>query len=135
MVMLMVMSTRPTTQCFPADWRYVDGHLIEARHDGEIRIWGPWGGAFGCRTAEGTAVIPEWQPLGLLGVWFEPVGLKDEAWFASRAALAAYWSTIPACVRLKAAQAGDSQWQACLHAHHNYAPLQIKGQSADQAHS
>ncbi|CAA7618407.1 hypothetical protein MTBSS4_210093 [Magnetospirillum sp. SS-4] len=121
MVMLMDKSTNPTTHCFPADWRYVDGYLIEARHDGEVRIWGPWDGEFGCRTAEGAEVIPEWPPLGRLGVWFEPIGPKDDAWFASRAALAAYWSSIPVHVRMKTALANYSQWQACLRAHRNSA--------------
>lgn len=107
---------RPTT-CFPAIWRFVDGFLIEQRLDGEARLWGPWHGPFGCWTADGTAVVPEWEPLGRLGVWHEPAGPRDDAWHASRAALAAYWSQVPTAVRLRVSLLPVGQWVALVSDH------------------
>lgn len=123
--MLMQTNIHHRQQCFPATWNYVNGYLIEARDDREVRVWGPWEGAFGCAGEDGIQVEPEWLPLGRLGVWHDPVGNQDEAWFASRSALAAYWSAIPTQIRLKAALAGGDQWQTLLNAHRTKATLRV----------
>jgi hypothetical protein len=104
------------SSCQPATWRYCAGTLIEHRHDGEIRIWAPWGATFGCWALDGAWVAPEWPPLGRLGVWHEPAGERDDAWYASRAAITAYWSQVPTLVRLQAAQHGANQWSVLLEA-------------------
>lgn len=114
MVTIMTMTpTMPATQMLPASWRLADGYLTETRSDGALRLWGLWdGGSFGCWDAAGSPVVPEWEPLGHLGRWQEPAGPRDDAWYASRAALAAYWSAVPTPVRLMVSKAPGGQWQA-----------------------
>jgi hypothetical protein len=104
---------RPST-CRPAVWRFAEGFLVEHRLDGDIRVWGPWHGPFGCWAADGTAVDPEWEPLGRLGVWHEPAGPRDDVWYASRAALAAYWTQVPSITRLQVSRLGVGQWAALI---------------------
>lgn len=97
-----------------AAWRFAEGCLVELRFDGEARLWGPWSGRFGCWAANGAAAVPEWEPIGSLGVWHEPAGPRDDGWYASRAALAAYWSQVPTRIRLDVSRLGRGQWTALL---------------------
>ncbi|CCG42468.1 hypothetical protein [Magnetospirillum molischianum] len=43
------------------------------------------------------------------GVWVEPVGTPDDNWYASRAAIAAYFSLIPTPIRRLVAPLGGEQ--------------------------
>lgn len=103
-----------TTNCLPAIWRLAGGYLAEHRRDGEVRLWGPWDGEFGCWRADGAPVTPEWEPLTGLGRWHEPAGPRDDLWFASRAAITAYWSAVPTTVRLLASRLASGQWNILL---------------------
>lgn len=104
---------RPST-CRLAVWQFAEGFLFEHRLDGETRVWGPWHGRFGCWAADGTVTAPEWEPIGRLGIWHQPAGLRDDAWYASRAALAAYWTQVPAKVRLLVSRLPAGQWAALI---------------------
>lgn len=104
---------RPST-CRPAIWLFADGFLVEHRLDGETRVWGTWHGRFGCWTADGTVAVPEWEPLGRLGIWHQPAGPRDDAWYASRAAMAAYWTQVPTSVRLQVSHLHEGQWEALI---------------------
>ncbi len=110
----MMMSPPQSRGCLPASWRLAGGYLIERRHDGDVRLWGPWDGMFGCWSAYWTPVVPEWQPIGRLGVWHEPAGQRDDDWYNSRAAIAAYWSAVPTWVRLEVSRQTGYQWRALM---------------------
>lgn len=97
-------------------WYLTDAVLVEARADGTVRYWGRWDAEFGLRDHGGRPVEPDRQPLGRLGLWVEPEGERDDEWYASRAALAAYWSAVPTGVRLKAAPHSSRQWELLLEA-------------------
>lgn len=109
-----------TNTTFPAppiaSWRLVDGYLVERRADGATRLWGPWETDFGCWAEDGTPVTPEWPLLERLGRWHDPAGPRDDGWYASRAALAAYWSSVPASVRLAVSAVAIGQWSALVDA-------------------
>ena len=94
-------------------WRLTEEFLLEER-EGAVYLWGRWDREFGRWSESGQAAAPAGSLLGRLGIWQEPGGERDDAWYASRAALAGYWSIIPASVRLQASQQGGCQWEALM---------------------
>ncbi len=98
---------RPITPA--AIWRLHDEVLVE-QVPGGLRLWGRWDCRFGCWNEDGQPVTPAGPLLGRLGVFIEPRGIRDDAWYASRAALTAYWSIVPTPLRLLAVAAGPHQW-------------------------
>lgn len=115
-----MMTSTPTTHgCPAAIWRLDGGFLTESRPDGTMRLWGLWDHVFGCWDADGIAVTPEWEPLTKLGRWHEPAGERDDSWYNSRAALAAYWAAVPTTVRLEASMSTGAQWAALMARWHN----------------
>jgi len=111
--MFIIMETRTPTIPDPmATWRLTDDFLIEPRPEGD-RLWGRWDRQFGLWDADGNTVCPDIAPLGRLGTWFDPDGPRDgDDWYQSRAAIAAYWATVPTRVRLIASQLPQGQWEA-----------------------
>lgn len=98
-----------------AIWCLTEAALIEERSDG-IYLWGRWDTRFGhWRQADDGLVVcaPARILFNRLGVWFEPDGPRNEAWYQSRAAIAAYFSPIPTAFRRIAAGSADP-WQALL---------------------
>lgn len=100
-----MIETPPTLLRCPT-WRLTRRHLIDFAGG---RLWGRWDRVFGCWDRTGRPVAPLGPLFNRLGVWFDPPGPRDEAWYASRRAVAAYWSLIPTPIRLFAACA-DDQW-------------------------
>lgn len=94
-------------------WRLTDDHLIEEGADG-LRLWGRWDRQFGLWDERGLSSVPDMPLLGRLGTWFEPDGSRDDDWYGSRAALAAYWSLVPTTVRLIASRLPVGQWSALI---------------------
>lgn len=98
-----------------AIWRLEDDVLIE-EGDRWRRLYGRWDKTFGCWTVsledENTRIPfePDWPVLGRHGTWLVPDGPHDEAWYASRAAIAAYFSLIPLPVRRLVSPFGSRQW-------------------------
>jgi hypothetical protein len=98
-------------------WRLTDDALVE-EGKGLVRVYGRWDRRFGCwLTSPGTPQVamvafrPNWPFLGARGRWLEPEGRRDDAWFASRAAIAGYFSLVPVTVRRLVAPHGDRQWE------------------------
>jgi hypothetical protein len=94
-------------------WRLEDDVLIE---DGQecSRIYGRWDREFGCWLQSKdniTPFIPDWPIIGHHGCWLEPAGKRDNAWYESRAAIAAYFSLIPTPIRRLVAPYGNRQWE------------------------
>lgn len=56
------------------------------------------------------AAIPDEPVLDRRGIWLEPPGERDDGWYESRAALAAYFSLIPTPIRRLVAPYGGRQW-------------------------
>lgn len=110
---MMMTSTPATHGCQAALWRLDGGFLVESRPDGAMRLWGLWDQVFGCWDADGNAVTPEWEPLTKLGCWHEPAGERDDSWYSSRAALAAYWAAVPTAVRQEVSRS-TGQWAALM---------------------
>ena len=57
-----------------------------------------------------TPFVPDWSVIACHGCWLEPAGNRDDAWYESRAALAAYFSLIPTPIRRLVAPYGNRQW-------------------------
>lgn len=91
-------------------WRLYDEYLFEQATVNGFRVWGRWDRRFGCWNDDGQPVNPIGPLFGHLGLFIQPVGVRDDAWYASRAALTAYWAIVPTSVRLSAAEAGPNQW-------------------------
>lgn len=99
-------------------WRLEDDVLVE-EGDGWRRLYGRWDKTFGCWTVPLPAedpdarvsFEPDWPVLGRHGTWLLPDGPRDEAWYASRAAIAAYFSLIPLPIRRLVAPHGSRQWE------------------------
>jgi len=109
-------------------WRYrlTQTALIE-EIGATIRIYGRWNWRFGCWDRDGAdgpwrEAGLDWPILDRRGVWLPPAAIRgpagfpaDPAWaFEARAAHAAYFSLIPARVRLLAAPHGPRQWRVLL---------------------
>lgn len=95
-----------------ARWRLTEDALIE-ESGGSIRVYGRWDRIFGCwhQTAEGQMpCAPPGPVLDRRGVWLNPPGERDDDWYASRAAIAAYFSLIPTSIRRLAAPFAEEQW-------------------------
>lgn len=78
------------------------------------RLYGRWDRTFGCwlDTAEGLVPFQVNEPvLARHGLWFEPEGRRDDDWYASRTAIAAYFSLIPRPIRCLVAPYGNRQWE------------------------
>jgi hypothetical protein len=101
-------------------WTLTDDFLVEELSNGGHRIWGRWDRQFGCWDKEGNPISPTGTLLGHLGKWFEPTGDRDDKWYQSRAAIAAYWSIIPTPVRLVVSQQVEQQWLVLQRAWLNY---------------
>ena len=91
-------------------WRLTNDFLVEVLADEGMRLWGRWDRHFGCWNGDGLPVFPEDPLLGRLGVWLDPAGERNDEWYASRAALAAFWSIVPTSVRLETSRCGGQQW-------------------------
>jgi hypothetical protein len=93
-------------------WRLTEAALV--METAQATRWlGRWDRRFGCwewRDGRLAAVVPDKPVLDRRGVWLEPGGERDDGWYASRAALAAYFSLIPTPVRRLVAPHGDRQW-------------------------
>ena len=100
-----------------AIWRLEDDVLVE-EGDGRRRLYGRWDKTFGCWTVPLPAedpdawvpFEPDWPVLGRHGTWLLPDGPHDESWYASRAAIAAYFSLIPLPIRRLVSSFGSQQW-------------------------
>lgn len=98
-------------------WRLEDDVLVE-EGDGWRRLYGRWDRTFGCWTVplpteDPDARIPfepNWPVLGRHGTWLLPDGPRDESWYDSRAAIAAYFSLIPLPIRRLVSSFGLRQW-------------------------
>ncbi|MEW5729503.1 MAG: hypothetical protein AB1918_16865 [Pseudomonadota bacterium] len=99
-------------------WRLEDDVLVE-EGDGWRRLYGRWDKTFGCWTvplpAEDPVAAripfePNWPVLGRHGTWLLPHGPRDDSWYDSRAAIAAYFSLIPLPVRRLVSSFGPQQW-------------------------
>lgn len=93
-------------------WRLSEELLIEEGL-GWYRLYGRWDRKFGCWVQTNNSLepfTPDWPFLGKHGLWLEPDGRRDEAWYQSRAALAAYFSLIPTSIRRLVAPHGSRQW-------------------------
>ena len=94
-------------------WRLGADVLMEDGPHGS-RLYGRWDNQFGCWQPSPTGLVPALPDapfLGRHGRWCEPDGERDECWYASRAALAGYFSLIPTFVRRLAAPFGKRQWE------------------------
>jgi hypothetical protein len=113
----MITAMRRTTPApghpQPRSWRLTPDFLVE-QNGRELRYWGRWDRRFGCWDGAGTPLSPAGPLLGCLGTWADPPGERDPAWYAGRAAIAAYWSLVPTPVRLIAAGQGEHQWPTLL---------------------
>lgn len=108
------------------DWRYeLTREALIEEIGGRTRVYGRWDWKFGCWDLDVafwqiTEVVPDWPMLDRRGVWLEPQAIrgpaghpKDARWrFEARAAFAAYFSLIPAWIRLAAAPSECGQWVA-----------------------
>lgn len=99
---------RPAT----AVWRLTEEALVMETEQG-VCLLGRWDRRFGCwewRDGEMTAAVPDAPVLDRRGVWLEPPGQRSDGWYASRSALAAYFSLIPTPIRRLVAPHGTRQW-------------------------
>jgi hypothetical protein len=93
-------------------WRLGEDVLIEDGPDC-CRIYGRWDREFGCWLQSKDDIIPfvpDWPVIGHHGCWLDPAGKRDDAWYESRAAIAAYFSLIPTPIRRLVAPYGNRQW-------------------------
>lgn len=104
----LLLPPRPTVSV----WRLTEDALVTKTAQG-IRILGRWDRRFGCwewRDGRMAAFVPDEPVLDRRGVWLEPTGERDDGWYESRAALAAYFSLIPTPTRRLVASHGSRQW-------------------------
>lgn len=95
-----------------AAWWWSGTDLWERISGGGVRRYLPWGTDFGCWRWTGAAWekdVPAAPVFDRRGTWLDPAGPCDDAWLASCAARAAYFSGIPWALRAKAARE-DAPW-------------------------
>lgn len=93
-------------------WRLTEDALV--MEVAQATRWlGRWDRRFGCwewRDGRPAAIVPDEPVLDRRGVWLEPGGERDDGWYETRAALAAYFSLIPTPIRRLVAPHGGRQW-------------------------
>jgi hypothetical protein len=101
------------SDCLRATWWWSGTDLWERISGGGVRRYLPWGPDFGCLRWRGAAWVEDVPAEPLFdrrGTWLDPAGPRDDVWYISSAARAAYFSGIPWSMRVRAARE-DEPWR------------------------
>lgn len=119
--MIIMEPAAPLIRTPDALWRLTE-HALVMPAVASSRMLGRWDSGFGCWEWTGNRLIIPNVTAPLLdrrGVWFDPPGVRNETWYACRAALAAWFSLVPTPIRRLVAPHGGRQWELLLAIRHD----------------